>query len=812
MQSIHSATVQVFGKILTLRQAFSPYATNAILVQRKNKTMIRNDPKRPPWYTILVLQKLCRNKVFSRKALLIGIWLIFHIAVAAGAATAGNLTTSPFYLESRSGPHILSSTPLSTGDGFIGQSITSPITWTTAGTLSGTTVPSGSWSVSLWTNSPGAASLVRVDVLQGGVSIGNETLDVNASGGGNHPTTYSIPVTSSITFNSQTLGVEVTQVSGAAAIALADGDFPSTLTWSAGSGSGGGGGATTNITANPFYMENRSGPYILSNTALSTGDGFFGLSTSSPITWATPATLTSTTVPTGSWTVKLWTDSPGSSSMVRVDVLQGGTSIGNATMDVNASGGGNHTTTFSIPVTSAVTYNGQTLGVTVTHVSGAAVVAVADGDFPSTLTWTAASGSGGGSNNGGAGPSGDGGSGPVPTTMTFTFNNTSSYPNSQVYVMIIGSDPNDTSSNMSWYNAATGKFQAMQLSDNQGIGATAPYVPPSSWGVGSNTYCPYSFSVAAHPSITLPWITSSRMFFSYGYPIYMNNVLDGNGNVMAAEPGNPTSSTPNWFFPWDYMELNYGSGGLNVDTSRVDAFNIPSNFTLNSATGVTAMRGDLPGMTHAQYVTAYQNYINGKGASTVFGPCVLNNPGGKIVNAGAVTIQSGQVGANYYDAYINTVWSLYPQGGSNYLDLPIEGGPYKGQVNSAGQMVFTRTGDTTDLFYINRKPTSLEVSSCAGAFNDTTNSNSSTVGSQLAIQAAVAAAFNRTIADDLNLVNDWSNPDTYYQKSPTNYYSAFWHLNGYAGLAYGFPYDDENGQSSDCNFIDPTTLTVNMWY
>jgi len=80
-------------------------------------------------------------------------------------------------------------------------------------------------------------------------------------------------------------------------------------------------------------------------------------------------------------------------------------------------------------------------------------------------------------------------------------------------------------------------------------------------------------------------------------------------------------------------------------------------------------------MTHAQYVTAFQNYISGKNATSIFGPCVLNNPGGKIVNAGSAAIRAGQPGATYFDTYISKVWSLYPAGGSNYFNLPIQGGP-----------------------------------------------------------------------------------------------------------------------------------------
>lgn len=570
------------------------------------------------------------------------------------------------------------------------------------------------------------------------------------------------------------------------------------------------------ITGKVFYLEPNGGTPILSTTQLPSGDGFNGKSLTTPLTWTTTTGLTDT-VPVGFWNVTLYSNHPGAASVVRVDILRNGVSLGSASYDVNTSGPGNHTTNFAIPVTAATSFSGQTLGIQVSQVSGAVAKIAADGDFPSNLSWsTTTGGTGGGdSGDGTAGPSSDGGSGPVPTTTTLTFNNTSSYPNSQVYVMIIGSDPNNTSKSMSWFNAATGKFQPMQFSDNNGIGTTPPYTPPAAWGLKAKTYCPYSFTLDQHPSITLPWITSSRVFYSYGYPTYMNvNQDTTTGNVAAAEPGNPTPTDPNWFFPWDVLELNFGPGGLNIDTTRVDAFNIPSNFVMTSATGAVAQRGDVVGLTHDQYVSTFQSFINSKGSAAVatFGPCVLGNPGGRIDNAGAVTIKAGGAGATYYDAYINSVWAQYPAGGSAFFNLPIQGGPYAGQVNSLGQMVFTKTGNTTDQYYINRKPTTIEISTCAGAFNDATNSTASTKPQQLAVQAAAAAAFNRALAADTNLAIDWSHPGAYYQTSPANYYSAFWHIHGYAGLAYGFPYDDEATQSSDCNYIQPTNVTLNMWY
>ena len=51
-------------------------------------------------------------------------------------------------------------------------------------------------------------------------------------------------------------------------------------------------------------------------------------------------------------------------------------------------------------------------------------------------------------------------------------------------------------------------------------------------------------------------------------------------------------------------------------------------------------------------------------------------------------------------------------------------------------------------------------------------------------------------------------PSDYYQNAPCNYYSAFWHSVAVNGLAYGFAYDDDNGQSSDFNSTDAQYVQV----
>ena len=56
--------------------------------------------------------------------------------------------------------------------------------------------------------------------------------------------------------------------------------------------------------------------------------------------------------------------------------------------------------------------------------------------------------------------------------------------------------------------------------------------------------------------------------------------------------------------------------------------------------------------------------------------------------------------------------------------------------------------------------------------------------------------------------SEQSNPKKFYRAGPANYYAEFWHENAINGLAYGFPYDDYAGQSSDISVTSPKYLVV----
>jgi beta-glucanase (GH16 family) len=127
-------------------------------------------------------------------------------------------------------------------------------------------------------------------------------------------------------------------------------------------------------------------------SAAGTISGFQPLKTvSAPAVWYTPV-LTGK-FEEGAWTLSLFTTSPGTSSVLKAEVFvtapDGGAavSLGSVTVDVNATGGGNHRSAFTLVGVPDLQLTNQRLKVVLSPVSGAAAQMVYNGnDFDSSLS------------------------------------------------------------------------------------------------------------------------------------------------------------------------------------------------------------------------------------------------------------------------------------------------------------------------------------------------------------------------------------------------------------------------------------------
>ena len=199
----------------------------------------------------------------------------------------------------------------------------------------------------------------------------------------------------------------------------------------------------------------------------------------------------------------------------------------------------------------------------------------------------------------------------------------------------------------------------------------------------------------------------------------------------------------------DFIELNSSGTTINADTSRVDAFGLPLAIHLHNSDGTDTVVGEddqVFAESRTALFTQFENYVPAafKQLATVNAPYNIPSP------TDVAAFQPGGADANYMTSYAASL------------------------------------GDTE---------TTQQVFGCQGGGSPALNGN-----------AALCAGLNRCVAQFSTTVQN--TVSDYYQNAPCNYYSAFWHSVAVNGLAYGFAYDDDNGQSSDFNTTDAQYVQV----
>jgi hypothetical protein len=202
----------------------------------------------------------------------------------------------------------------------------------------------------------------------------------------------------------------------------------------------------------------------------------------------------------------------------------------------------------------------------------------------------------------------------------------------------------------------------------------------------------------------------------------------------------------------DFIEFDTATGadaGFNGDTSRVDALGLPLAMHLHNADGSDLVIGEDYGAfseTRSALFTAFENAVPSvfQQLATVNAPYTIVSP------TDDAAFQPGGADASYMVSYA------------------------------------AAEGATE---------TTQEVFGCQGGGTPALNGD-----------PALCAALNRCVAQFSATVQD--TPADFYQNPPCNYYSMFMHQIAVNGLAYGFAYDDDNGQSSDIASGNPVYLQV----
>jgi hypothetical protein len=196
----------------------------------------------------------------------------------------------------------------------------------------------------------------------------------------------------------------------------------------------------------------------------------------------------------------------------------------------------------------------------------------------------------------------------------------------------------------------------------------------------------------------------------------------------------------------DFIEFTVGSSSINVDTTRVDRFGLKLALLLHGHDGSNQEVGENYATFQETRAATFARFENS--VPTEFKELATDNAPFGIPSPGNdPAFQPGGQFANYLTSYA------------------------------------AANGDTTD--------STAQIFGCGGTLSN---------------NPPLCAGLNRHVAQ-LPAAQQ-SDPSQFYLSAPANYYAQFWHENAINGKAYGFPYDDDAGQSSDISVTNPQYMVV----
>ena len=197
---------------------------------------------------------------------------------------------------------------------------------------------------------------------------------------------------------------------------------------------------------------------------------------------------------------------------------------------------------------------------------------------------------------------------------------------------------------------------------------------------------------------------------------------------------------------YDFIEFTVGASSINVDTTRVDRFGLKLALLLHGHDGSNQEVGENYATFQESRTATFTRFENS--VPTQFKELATDQAPYGIPSPGNdPAFQPGGAYASYFTSYAAS------------------------------------EGDTSD--------STAQIFGCGGT---------------LAANPPLCAGLNRHVAQ-LPAAQQ-SNPANFYQAAPANYYAQFWHQNAINGLQYGFPYDDDAGQSSDISITNPQYMVV----
>jgi len=224
---------------------------------------------------------------------------------------------------------------------------------------------------------------------------------------------------------------------------------------------------------------------------------------------------------------------------------------------------------------------------------------------------------------------------PAPTgsgVMSFrVLNGTGgTYADNQVYWEVIGINP------------ANGKWSYLDLNGNLQPISTALNDAAGHLVKNGANYANIAFTVSQKQWISIPRITSGRLFISVGEPTYIKTFDTG-----FAGPDINNTADPNRNINFDFIEFTIDATGYHGNTTRVDMFGFPLQSRLiNNAGNYDHVVGELESETRDGIFSKYQSEVPSefKSLATIQAPY-------RIVAPLHGTFAAGAVNANYFASY-----------------------------------------------------------------------------------------------------------------------------------------------------------------
>ncbi len=341
-------------------------------------------------------------------------------------------------------------------------------------------------------------------------------------------------------------------------------------------------------------------------------------------------------------------------------------------------------------------------------------------------------------------------------------NHTNRYTNSAIRVYIVGVNP---ATGAQCHVSAEGTLHPVSLSDN-----------------GPDGFTDYSIPLAGDGDTTLPLPhLSGRIYLALDEPLKFRAVLDGNGRPALQYPAGWVTSDPNYPVLHDCIEFSFNDTGMYCNTTMVDMFSVPLALSL---------RGSSQQTTGTLSDGGRDAILSALAGQDPFAPLVV--PGLRVIAPGH-GIESGLFPADYYDSYVDNIWSTYT---GRQLRVHTGGATYSGQVS----------GDTLSFdggVAPFQRPSTRDIFFCNGALSAPNDGRTGPVA------AVLGAGFNRsTLLTDAD--QPGNDPANFYRDAVTNHYSRVIHANTVDGRAYGFPFDDVAGFASYIQDNAPSALTVTL--